>query len=118
MWGALCRRRVADRPEHAAASPNLHACVLCPVRSYPQGGVPSNSTDAAWAGQRGALWVAQRVPSGHVAVVANSNLELRLFKVFALQVLGPQRQVFVVVGGRESDIILRTWYKHTFRNAK
>jgi len=38
------------------------------------GGVPNNATSAPWAGQRGALWVAQRVPSGHVAVIANSMI--------------------------------------------
>ena len=37
-------------------------------------GVPSTQPNASWANQRGALWAAQRVPSGHVAVVANSNL--------------------------------------------
>mmetsp|Transcript_42514 Transcript_42514/g.99099 ORF Transcript_42514/g.99099 Transcript_42514/m.99099 type:complete len:679 (-) Transcript_42514:75-2111(-) len=38
------------------------------------GGVPSNNTTAPWTGMRGALWVAQRVPSGHVAVIANSMI--------------------------------------------
>ena len=37
-------------------------------------GVPSKEANATWAHQRGALWAAQRVPSGHVAVVANSHL--------------------------------------------
>ena len=37
-------------------------------------GVPSKAANATWAHQRGALWAAQRVPSGHVAVVANSHL--------------------------------------------
>jgi dipeptidase len=35
-------------------------------------GVVAASNVTSWAGQRGALWVAQRVPAGHVAVVANS----------------------------------------------
>eukprot|EP00434_Breviolum_minutum_P028744 symbB.v1.2.025430.t1/scaffold2465.1/size78641/6 len=38
------------------------------------GGVPSTQPNASWANQRGALWAAQRVPSGHVAVVANSMI--------------------------------------------
>lgn len=38
------------------------------------GGVPSSEKNASWATQRGALWAAQRVPSGHVAVVANSMI--------------------------------------------
>eukprot|EP00438_Fugacium_kawagutii_P006553 Skav207713 [mRNA] locus=scaffold1347:106699:107531:+ [translate_table: standard] len=37
-------------------------------------GVPTTDANAAWANQRGALWAAQRVPSGHVAVVANSMI--------------------------------------------
>lgn len=37
-------------------------------------GVPTTNANPAWANQRGALWAAQRVPSGHVAVVANSSL--------------------------------------------
>jgi len=36
------------------------------------GGIPNADPSAAWAGQRGALWGAQRVPQGHVAVIANS----------------------------------------------
>eukprot|EP00927_Polykrikos_kofoidii_P004031 TRINITY_DN11602_c0_g1_i1.p1 TRINITY_DN11602_c0_g1~~TRINITY_DN11602_c0_g1_i1.p1 ORF type:complete len:649 (-),score=88.15 TRINITY_DN11602_c0_g1_i1:275-2179(-) len=37
------------------------------------GGVHSKGVDVdPWVNQRGALWVAQRVPTGHVAVVANS----------------------------------------------
>lgn len=38
------------------------------------GGVPSKEANATWAHQRGALWAAQRVPSGQVAVVANSMI--------------------------------------------
>lgn len=36
------------------------------------GGVPAAHPDASWAGQRGALWAAQRVPDGDVAVVPNT----------------------------------------------
>lgn len=37
------------------------------------GGVAAKTSEQAdrWAGQRGALWAAQRVPDGHIAVVAN-----------------------------------------------
>jgi len=42
------------------------------------GGVPNDDPAAPWAGQRGALWVAQRVPEGHVAVIANSNIIRRV----------------------------------------
>ena len=44
------------------------------------GGVPSNKSKPTWAGQRGALWAAQRVPAGHVAVVANSRWPKRSLK--------------------------------------
>lgn len=36
------------------------------------GGVEAGPNATSWAGQRGCLWVAQRVPAGHVAVIANS----------------------------------------------
>eukprot|EP00928_Gymnodinium_smaydae_P053305 TRINITY_DN37321_c0_g1_i1.p1 TRINITY_DN37321_c0_g1~~TRINITY_DN37321_c0_g1_i1.p1 ORF type:complete len:712 (-),score=142.48 TRINITY_DN37321_c0_g1_i1:54-2189(-) len=35
-------------------------------------GVPAKNGTTSYIGQRGALWAAQRVPDGHVAVVANS----------------------------------------------
>lgn len=53
--------------------------VTCPLSTFKSLtsvllGVPATDPNAAWANQRGALWAAQRVPSGHVAVVANSSL--------------------------------------------
>ena len=50
-------------------------------------GVPSNSSKPSWPEERGALWAAQRVPSGHVAVVANSYL------VASKEVVGQKHRV-------------------------